>query len=551
MLRWWLGIVLSLALLLPISVHAQQEFAKTVDLPDWRLVLWDTVVRPELYYFGWCSAPLGDINGDGYDDLAVSSRADTTFIFLGGDPFNHQHAYIVRGGSAGIASADFNRDGKMDLVTAIENDYGYGEYYPEQRGAIRLYLQKQGDIPFTWEPDLLIEGDIGELLGQNTNQFRGAIFTPDFNGDGWPDILARTTDERDSVEYKGVLFLGGPNMDAHPDAEFRVGIPQYLQHPYMWDLLVGDINGDGYDDVMIHSQFGMSDPVYYWDLYLGNPWAYVGAPNRVLQGDIGWAPAERIANIMDVDADGYDDILDAGPESLHKWLGDALFFRGKPLLPQILLPDDSIPNRNPRDMADLSPQIICPVGDMNGDGINDLVMGWNTYFGAGASVYYFYPGGQQFRTALGFFGTVPERDRVGMGVYPAGDLNGDGFDDLITLGRGSRSGLGNLFQIWLGASQLRTAVENESTPGPYELQLAPNPLPSGQCSLNITMRGVQPGAIDLTITDIIGHTARQIHLDNDSGQLQHTLDLSGFPAGMYLLSLRQGAHTVQQKLLVY
>ncbi|MDX9760278.1 MAG: VCBS repeat-containing protein, partial [Bacteroidota bacterium] len=348
--RWWPGIVLALTLLPLVTARAQQdmegqgmtrpELAKTTDLPDWRLILWDTVVRPDLSYFSWCSAPLGDINGDGYDDLAVSSSADTTYIFLGGDPFSHDYAFIVRGGSSWITSADFNRDGKMDLVTAIQNRPP-GEAYMEQRGAIRIYLQKDGPIPFVWEPDLLIEGDVNERLGVNF-EHRGAIAALDYNGDGWPDLLARSADSRDSVEWKGVLFLGGPDMDARPDAEFRVGTPRNISQLYLVDLLIGDINGDGCDDMLIHDQYGVNNvPVYYWDLYLGNAWGQAGIPNRVLQSDIGWSPARRIAGIMDIDADGYDDIIDAGPNSLHRILGDALFFRGKPNLPPVLFPDDS------------------------------------------------------------------------------------------------------------------------------------------------------------------------------------------------------------------
>lgn len=546
-------LALAMFLFLPIaaSLHAQASLEKTADLPDWRLILWDTVVRPDLTWFGFCSAPLGDINGDGYDDLAVSSQTDTTYIFLGGDPFSHDHAFIVRGGSSWIASADFNRDGKMDLVTAIQ-DGVFGETTPERRGAIRIYLQKDGPTPFVWEPDLLIEGEPFEYLGLNFTEHRGAIAVLDFNGDGWPDLFARSADSRDSVRSKGVLFLGGPDMDARHDAEFRLGTPRKMSQLYLQDLLIGDINGDGCDDVLINDQYHVNYvPVYFWDLYLGNPQARVGTPDRVLRSDGGWSPEKRIANIMDIDADGYADIIDAGPNSLHRILGDALFFRGKPNLPPVLFPDDSIPNRNPRPMADLSPQIVCPVGDMNGDGIPDLVMAWNTYFGAGASVYYFYPGGSKFRTSLGFFGTSPELDHVDMGVYPAGDLNGDGFDDVVTLGGGSRQTIRNRFQIWLGSSQLKTPVERLPSPANIALTVSPNPLTALQRQVNIIARGLRPGGAELAVTDLLGRIINRVHLDSDSGILHHALDLGGVAAGLYLLTLRQGTDFVQEKLTVY
>ena len=263
-------LALAMFLFLPIaaSLHAQTGLEKTADLPDWHVQLWENVKRTDIWYFGHYSTPLGDINGDGFDDFAVSSLADTTFIFLGGDPFNHQETFIVRGGSAGIASADFNRDGRVDIVTAIEN-WPPGEWPQEYRGGVRVYLQKDGPEYFRWEPDLLIEGEVQEQVGKNvTSRIHPSILTLDFNGDGWPDILTTAADTRDFVKWKAVLFLGGPELDDRYDTEFRVGIPKSINHGYVRDLLRGDINGDGYDDVLIAGRLPGID---YWDVFLGNP----------------------------------------------------------------------------------------------------------------------------------------------------------------------------------------------------------------------------------------------------------------------------------------
>ncbi|MBR9975519.1 MAG: T9SS type A sorting domain-containing protein, partial [Bacteroidetes bacterium] len=528
-------------------VMAQHDLEKTTELPGWHVQLWENVERTDLWWFGWYSAPLGDINGDGYDDLAVSSAADTTFIFLGGDPFNHQEAFIVRGGSAGIASADFNRDGRMDIVTAIEYD-GPGEYYPDFRGAVRIYLQKISPPYFTLEADLLIEGDSMDQVGRNINPFRGSVIVLDFNGDGWPDLLTKSWDHRDSVRWKGVLYLGGPAMDAVPDAEFKVPIPLTIGHDYMADALVGDINGDGYDDVLIAGT-GPRGPGEgeYWDLFFGNPWAIAIEPQRIIRKSNGWAPKRHGSTIMDVNADGYDDILCSTAVVVY---GNALLFRGSASLPERILPNDSILNSEPYYQGDLSPSYSCPVGDMNGDGTDDLVMAWHPYFVFGTP-YYFYPCGPLFREPVGWFGTNPTFDNVEPGVHPAGDLNGDGYDDIITLGKGSHSYSDNRFQIWLGARQLSTAVESPPTPSVPILTLSPNPLPSDHRQLRVVAEGARPGSVDVLITDLLGrvHSSRSCDFTGHTPEL--TLALPVLPAGVYLLTLRQGNVLAQQKLLVY
>ena len=521
---------------------------KAADLPPWHVVKWQEVYRPDLTYFAWFSCPLGDINDDGYDDFAISSRTDTTYIFLGGAEFSHDPAFKVLGGGSGVASADFNGDGKLDIVTAIDNAFGaVGEDPPERRGIIRVYLWKEGPVTYDWEPDRIIQGAIDESVGKALNPFRSSVQALDYNGDGQTDFITVAYDSTALLTDKAVLYLGGSGITFTRASEIKPTAFGSNQH-YAFDIMTGDINGDGYRDVFV---YGDANGFHYWDVFLGNAAGSVGLPDLVLRPDLGWSPAYYIANIMDVDADGYDDILDAGPESIHKPLGDALLFRGRARLPQVLLPDDSIMNTEPVPMGDLSPQIVCPVGDMNGDGKPDLILGWNTYFFSGASAYYFYPGGSAFRKPLGFFGTDPVQHYIRMGVFPVGDVNGDGYDDVLTRGQGYRQSIGNRFQIWLGARQLRTGIDDPAVANSFQLLLSPNPLPTGATSLRIIASGLSPGAVEIVLHDLLGNSVTSSNITIIQDSLHHQLQLPALTAGTYFLTLRQGTSMTRQKLVVF
>jgi hypothetical protein len=272
------------------------------------------------------------------------------------------------------------------------------------------------------------------------------------------------------------------------------------------------------------------------------------APDRVLQDSTGWSPAHWGSDVMDIDGDGYADIFDTNVHQTRKGAGDgtrhgdALLFRGGPVLPEVLRVNDSIPNRDPISLTLHKPWQVTPVGDMNGNGYNDLLISW------GSSSHYYYPGGPSFRTAIGWFSTPFSTSMA----FPIGDVNGDGFEDVILLGLGSIPD-NRRFRIMSGNIDLRprpSSGERMPVANTARLTLSPNPLPAS-APLRIEASGLQPGAVRLAVVDLLGRERYGIAHEQSERTLSHIIESAALSPGVYLLSLRQENVQLTRRFVVY
>ncbi|MDX9759530.1 MAG: FG-GAP and VCBS repeat-containing protein, partial [Bacteroidota bacterium] len=502
------GICAAIVLLfIPSMLHAQSiippdELAR----PDYVLEIL-TKIQPRNHPgFGRWTAPLGDLDGDGYDDFAVSTLADTTFIFLGGDPLDHEPAFFVLGGAMGLTAGDFNGDGLVDIVTARSN---LSLPDPELKGTIRIYLNTGGLPPYPDEPDRVMVGDIrGAQVGYSRSPWHSGVISADLNGDGIADLLYTTTIRFDpAAEGRLNLILGGQDFIERMPYQFQPH-PRGRNASFARTYMTGDLNGDGCDDLMI---FGddvdtlRNQRIQQMSLYLGNREGLFDGPDIVNRDDSAWVVARQVSNVCDVNGDGCDDILNGYPLTLF---GSAHLFRSSPALTlhRSIWLNDSIPNQFP-DFY-IGPHIISPVGDMNGDGYDDFIVGVSTLGEPNGTVYLLHPAGPlgDWKTATGRVGIIPERDHLNEGAFPAGDVNGDGFEDIILVGRPSKLDADSPSQrVWLfrGSPRLRTGVESPPSPDVGALEVWPRPLPAGE-SLSVRLPGTGRGI--LSVYDLLGRT---------------------------------------------
>ncbi len=161
--------------------------------------------------FGRILAPLGDINGDNYDDLAVgeplndsssgASSAGKVWIFTGSSTgFSKNPALEIEGevagqlfGSAIAAVGDINDDGSPEvLITSLE--YGNGG------GKVHLYYSDQAQLLRSGTNPLLIEGGSGQHLGRSLSG------GGDVDGDGLLELLITSIDKDMSGNDAGTVI---------------------------------------------------------------------------------------------------------------------------------------------------------------------------------------------------------------------------------------------------------------------------------------------------------------------------------------------------------
>jgi tetratricopeptide (TPR) repeat protein len=144
------------------------------------------------------SALFVDLRNSGHQDLVVL-RPDGPLLFVnrGGGRFTHQpRAFRFRtepqGSFTGMAAADYDRDGRLDLYLCTYSFFRDGSQY---RYPTPYYDAQNGPANFLFHNELAADGsgmlrDVTESCGlhHNNNRFSFAPAWCDYNGDGWPDL---------------------------------------------------------------------------------------------------------------------------------------------------------------------------------------------------------------------------------------------------------------------------------------------------------------------------------------------------------------------------
>jgi hypothetical protein len=391
-------------------------------------------------HFGASVGTAGDVNGDGHPDLivgaygndAAGADAGAAYVYFGGPGADAVADLTLTGAAAGDnfgfsvgTAGDVNGDGYADVVVGAR----YGNGAPTGTGTAYVYY---GGASPDAAADLTLTGAVsGDYFGCSVGT------AGDMNGDGYDDVIVGASQAVSpggpSPVGTAYIFHGGASPNPVADLTLTNGITSEYFGCSVGTA--GDVNGDGYDDIVV----GAMGHNTAWPS-AGAAYVYYGGASPNAVADLTMVGAARLDRLGcsvgtagDVNADGYDDVVigAVGRSVFGSEAGGAYVLLGgasPDTMPDLVLDGEHA--------ADRFGYAVAAAGDVNGDGHDDVVVGaygTDTAGSDGGTAYVFDLGppsaavGRAGLTALG----EAISDQMGFSVGPAGDVNGDGHPDVI------------------------------------------------------------------------------------------------------------------------
>jgi anti-sigma28 factor (negative regulator of flagellin synthesis) len=395
---------------------------------------WSAEIDQEGADFGTSISSAGDVNGDGFSDVLIGA------VYYDNGQVNEGGAFVYYGSASGLSAVpnwtvesnqsgswfgsvesagDVNNDGYSDIIIGARHFDGTGKTFAYYGSAIGLSA----------EPNWTAVSD------QSGSMFGAVVSSAgDVNSDGYSDVIvgAPFYSNGESMEGKCFVYLGS----ASGLAAGYSWTSESNQHGawFGWHVAnAGDVNGDGYDDVLIGAvnyDNGENNEGAAF-VYYGSASGLSTTPNWIAEGNQSDCEFGTIISTAgDVNADGYSDILITAPSYDNDQINEGRVYVYKGSSEGI--------ESNPCWTSDGNQQnclyghVSYTAGDVNGDGYSDIIIGATGYDNCRGRAFIFYGSPEQITLTPDFIVSCDQDfARFGFSVSGAGDVNGDGFDDVI------------------------------------------------------------------------------------------------------------------------
>ncbi len=341
-------------------------------------------------FFGVSIAAAGDVNGDGFDDVVVGANG-----FGGSGIAGEGRAYAFMGSAVGLSTSP---GWVVDPTDQVGANFGHS-------------VAGVGDV----------------------------------NADGYDDVVvgAEAWDSAGFAnEGRAYLFLGGV-MGLSTSASWSADPSDQVDANFGFSVAAaGDVNGDGFADVIIGAvRFGTGPVAGEGRAYvylgqaagagLGASAAWLVDPTNQLNANFGGS----VASAGDVNGDGYADVVVSAPvyDGAATDEGRVYGYQGSAMG----LSTTASWVVDPTDQAGARfGYAVTGAGDVNGDGYSDVLVGADSFdtsiANEGRAYVYLGSGAGLLNSPAWFVDPTDQADSYfGTSVSAAGDVNGDGFSDIV------------------------------------------------------------------------------------------------------------------------
>ncbi len=471
---------------------------------------------------------------------------------------------------------DVNRVGDV-------NGDGYYDFMVSRRTGIKTKDQGIVQLYFGSPTINLFPGVMFHYPGSDSlNDLGKGSEIGDVNGDGYDDfIIAGAFGDFGFFKGKVFLYYGGENIDTIPIAEFY--------EPWIQDGFggvvekVGDLNKDGYSDFTISSTYNWTNGLGYVYLFWGGDTISFDRSLTFTSDSLGDFFGESVANIGDINDDGFEDIAFGAPNILSS--NDPgkvyIYYGGNPMdteFDTILTANNlgqdfgksikNIGNLNGDKIIDFciegyeyifiykdllnQPLVVNGYsldtgGDINGDGFDDFIIGYerkiNVYFGS-----------ENFDINPDIILDDSLRFSTQY-IYIVGDLNKDGFDEIFSFAPNYPNTVNPQGKIYLYSYKKLTDIKNDkgNLLNNFELnQNYPNPFnPTTKIKYTIPISPLNPSPyqeegqnerfVTLKVYDILGREIKTlVNEDQFAGEYEVEFDATKYKlsSGIYFCELK-------------
>ncbi|UCD64983.1 MAG: FG-GAP repeat protein [Candidatus Zixiibacteriota bacterium] len=470
-------------------------------------------------------ASLGDVNGDGFDDIAVSSANPRgIYVFFGGNPVDSFPDMFLEGYRT-ADPIDLDGDGIPDVVTSKIIDPIGTIYF------FKGYGDSLASVPYdSLKPET-----------ENYN-FGSGLATGYIDADEFGDILTskRITPDGPILYY----YSGCPTLDTMADWVWAV--EEHLSHTFS-DFGFIDFDGDGNQDIYLGLRADL-DTLSYVYIFLGPDFG--AGPDIIIGHPLDYDPspvdqeyfAVDVANVGDLDGDGFDELS-------VEYYDRAFIYKSGPGA-------DTLWDYR---LAEPS-HVTSAAGDINGDGYGDLLAGGLSMYG---TVDVYLGGNGSFDEECDMVisrGDLPPLflEFVGYSLSPAGDFNGDGYNDFVFACENFAFGApGDVFVVQ-GGDYLPTDVTEPPErllPEAFHLgQNYPNPFNAGT---RIEFSLTREDTVTLTVFNILGQRVATLIDGRKCSAGHHVVEWDGrfsddnyAPSGVYFYKLTTSSHGETRKMVL-